>query len=367
MGANRSQSTSVLWLRIARRVGRGRPRLAAGVIGAVGLGVGLALRKAELDRRSAAQVKRPLDQKFAPQRGESLAAALHRLVMSQLDVAIDSLSRVSDTGSTQAIHETRKAIKRVRVLLGLFRSELDAKHLQHWDSVLHDCAKRLAGARDSDVLMESLDAMIARHPRQLGDRASIEWLQRRLREERELTGRDIVLRTEALEALEQLRMTRERARGWRPREGEFEIVAGEVKRIYQGGQRAFRVARKSAGTAAMHDWRKRVKDLRYAAEALGPQNPTHAKDLKYMTRLARRSDRLAELLGEEHDLALLAERVRKQSSRFGSAKHTRKTLLRKIEQRREHLRAQALDLGKQLYDQPAKEFVRAVGRAQRRA
>ncbi len=55
-----------------------------------------------------------------------------------------------------------------------------------------------------------------------------------------------------------------------------------------------RVERGRGGARAAHEWRKRVKDLRYAAEILG------------LRPLAGRADRLAELLGEEHDLVVLA-------------------------------------------------------------
>ena len=73
----------------------------------------------------------------------------------------------------------------------------------------------------------------------------------------------------------------------------------------------------------MHAWRKRVKDLRYAAEVLdvararGAGRARHPKQAKggaagsaagRLRTLARRADALGELLGEEHDLAVLAER-----------------------------------------------------------
>ena len=58
-------------------------------------------------------------------------------------------------------------------------------------------------------------------------------------------------------------------------------------------------------------WRKRVKELRYAAETLD----RGGKRCKPVRRVARRADRLGEMLGEEHDLALLEARVRERSRR----------------------------------------------------
>ena len=77
----------------------------------------------------------------------------------------------------------------------------------------------------------------------------------------------------------------------------------------------------------MHEWRKRVKDLRYAAEMLQRREPSGASrregkrkrrrererlraQAAPLRRLAKRADDLGELLGEEHDLVLLEELVR---------------------------------------------------------
>lgn len=367
MSSIKSSGTSELWSRTARRIAHGRPRLAAGLIGAVGLGIGLALTKAELNRRWA-RAKRPLEDELAAGRNRSLSAALHTMTLEQLDLAIGSLSDARGPGSPAAIHEARKAIKRTRTLLRLLAGELGAKRRKREDRILRECARSLAAARDSEVMLTRLDAIVDRHPRRLAGKSSIAMLRLRLLAEREVARRDAG-RTSAAreEALEQLRLARERARGWPLGEGDFELVAGDVKAIYRDGRRSFRVARRSTATATVHDWRKRVKDLRYAAEMLTPEDPKSAKDLKYMRRLARRADRLAELLGEEHDLALLAARVRERREVFAAHKRTRRTLLRKIERRREDLREEALELGERLYGPSAKELLRAIGRAQRHA
>jgi CHAD domain-containing protein len=364
MSSIRSSGASDFWLRAARRVSRGRPRVAAGLIGAVGLGIGLALTRSELDRRSArASSKRS---EFAPRGDETVATRLQRIAIEQLDIAIDSLSDPS--GSAQAVHETRKAIKRLRALLRLLAGELGRKRSKRENAALRDCARRLASVRDSEIVVSSLDAMVDRHPRRLAGEKSIVRFRAKLIAERELAHREARLSGGTREeVLEQLRMIRGRVQSWRMHERDFELIESDATAIYRRGRRAFRVARKSRETAAMHDWRKRVKDLRYTAEMLTPKQPRHTGERKRMERLARRSARLAELLGEEHDLALLAERVRKQRKLFAKSKRTRKILLGKIERRRDYLRAAALELGEQLYGQPAGEFARTIRRAQRGA
>jgi len=126
----------------------------------------------------------------------------------------------------------------------------------------------------------------------------------------------------------------------------------------------------------MHRWRKRVKDLRYAAVMLDrrdPEGSLHGRghdhgDAAEIRRLARQADDLGELLGEEHDLALLAARLtatgkRGSGPRLKVAGGTRKALLKLIARRRRQLRSRALKRGKRLYGSKPGAFVRRVGDA----
>ena len=84
----------------------------------------------------------------------------------------------------------------------------------------------------------------------------------------------------------------------------------------------------------------------------------------YIRRVARRADDLGELLGEEHDLALLAARVRAEA-KAGRASGppgagTRRVLLRLIARRRRKLRRRALRDGERLYGRAPEKFVRRV-------
>ena len=110
---------------------------------------------------------------------------------------------------------------------------------------------------------------------------------------------------------------------------------------------------------ALHAWRKRVKELRYVAETLD----RGGKSYKPVRRVARRADRLGEMLGEEHDLALLEARVRERSRQFAGERKVRKRLLALIASRRRKLRKRALREGERLYRRPPRRFVRRLKRA----
>jgi CHAD domain-containing protein len=122
-----------------------------------------------------------------------------------------------------------------------------------------------------------------------------------------------------------------------------------------------RGARRREDFESMHAWRKRVKALRYAAETLdrgGEWRKT--KSGRRVRRVARRADRLGEVLGEEHDLALLARAVRKRKELFAGERKRRKRLLKAIGRRRKRLRARALREGERLYGRKPKAFVRGL-------
>ena len=107
----------------------------------------------------------------------------------------------------------------------------------------------------------------------------------------------------------------------------------------------------------MHLWRKRVKDLRYAAEMLNARE------------IASRADDLGEMLGAEHDLALLGARIRAEAKGDrgkASARRTRKQLLKLIAKRRKRLRRRALSDGKALYRRSPEKFVKHVRSAHAR-
>jgi CHAD domain-containing protein len=373
-----------------RRKARGhRPIVApslAGALAVVGLGVGIALAKAKFERRRTPAPPRPRgERRPALLRGEPLAEGLRRVILGQLDLAIELLEGYPAEGVGQSakghrvgpleghrvgpldrpedrtVHEIRKAIKRLRALLRLLREELGAKRYARENAALRDCARRLAGARDAEVMVGTLEALLARHPKRLGQSVAVRELRTQLLAEREAAAahaiRDPRVRREVAG---ELRAVRSRAERWVLRERGFKLLAPGLERIYRQGRSGLRRAHRRGGDAeALHLWRKRVKDLRYAAETLD----RGGKATRSTRRVAQRADRLGEMLGEEHDLALLARGVRRRSERFAGERGTRKRLLKLIAQRRKRLHRRALREGERLYRRKPRRFVRRMKRA----
>jgi CHAD domain-containing protein len=376
--------------------------LAATVAATVAVGVGVALARAERERR-ARSGHRDRDGRFALLEGERLGAGLRRIALGQLDIAIEMLEGSDrELSPEQRVHEARKALKRLRALLRLVQDELGDAAYEREHELLRRCGTQLAKARDAEVLLATLDGLIERKPKQLGARCGVQRLRARLQSERDGAAA-AALANSATHAgvLGDLRAMRVRVSTWElADESGIEAIEPALTRLYSKGRARMRRAKRARGDRArgrkLHEWRKRVKDLRYAAEVLeraeaekrsgkrsakkaskgergtGKRGGRARKQARagaaFLHDLAKRADDLGELLGEEHDLAVLAERVRaeaKRDDRSGAPRSgARKALLKAIARRRKRLRKRALRDGKRLYARKPKQLLRRVRAAQ---
>jgi CHAD domain-containing protein len=119
------------------------------------------------------------------------------------------------------------------------------------------------------------------------------------------------------------------------------VIAG-VGRIYQAGRKAFRKAR-SRDDQALHECRKQAKYLLNQLDLL------EAVFGARFVKLRRHADRLAETLGEDHDLDVLTSKMRRHEVDEPS-------LMKRISKRRSKLQARAFRLGKHVYRHSAKHL-----------
>jgi CHAD domain-containing protein len=376
--------------------------LAATVAATVAVGAGVALARAERQRRSRSG-HRDRDGRFALIDGERLGAGLRRIALGQLDIAIEMLEGGERGRSPeQRVHEARKALKRLRALLRLVQDELGDPAYEREHELLRRCGTQLAKARDAHVLLATLDGLIERKPKQLGARGGVQRLRARLQSERDGAAA-LALADSATHAgvLGDLRAMRVRVSTWElADESGIDAIEPALRRLYSKGRRRMRRAGRARGDRErgrkLHEWRKRVKDLRYVAEVLeradgGKQSGKHSAGktgegkraackrsgkarkqaragAAFVHELAKRADDLGEVLGEEHDLAVLAECVRaeaKPGSGSGAAgAGARKALLKAIARRRKRLRKRALRDGKRLYARKPKQLLRRMRAAQ---
>lgn len=299
------------------------------------------------------------DRGYELRRDEYVPDGIRRIARGQLDDAHDQLEHTSTDDFGKAVHETRKSLKRLRACVRLSRHAIGEQSYSRENTVFRMTGQRLSDERDARVLLETLGELEDRYPDELPP-----LLTHRLRErlqhdhERELATLNEDDRTIGA-VLDELESARVRAADWRFEADGFQALRPGLQRVYRRGRKRMRVARKDPTAEHLHDVRKRVKDLWHASQILRPAAP------KQMKKLSKRAHEVANLLGDNHDLAVLRDYAEVHPQAFAD-EATRQTLLALIERRRDVLERKALKLGKRLYSQSPKRFVGAIERGWRK-
>jgi hypothetical protein len=118
-----------------------------------------------------------------------------------------------------------------------------------------------------------------------------------------------------------------------------------VERLYRKGRKAFALTDADRCDETLHEARKQSKYLGKALEAIaGPR-----------ARSVKRAEAVADALGDDHDLAVLAEKIA-NAPRHG---RTERELLAHLGRRRGKLQRKAAKRGRRLYRRKSKSFARA--------
>jgi CHAD domain-containing protein len=151
---------------------------------------------------------------------------------------------------------------------------------------------------------------------------------------------------------EELRAVRLRTADWRLKRGGWKAVKPGLKREYRRGRKAFRQAQADPTTERLHEWRKRAKDHWYHLRLLQSIAPRTIKGQ------AKDAHLLSDLLGDDHDLALLRDQLRDPGPAFAV---DIEPVLALLGHRRAQLQRQAMLLGDRLYAEKPRPFVRRIG------
>ncbi|MBK7828969.1 CHAD domain-containing protein [Nannocystis sp.] len=261
-----------------------------------------------------------------------LGEDLRRLADGELSGAIDRL-RDLHAAPDPRVHAARKAIKRVRALLRLVRAGVPARRFRTHNLALRDAARELSAARDTAVALATFDRLVpADDPlsalrRGLTPHTTSNETTTPLHAAAEALSR---LRPDLIADLDGIRLA--------------DLEAG-LKDSYLGGREAMRAAHHIAlpDDEVFHTWRKRAKDLWYQCQLLRDACPPLLGALEGML------DELGELLGEDHDLAVLQ-----------TAAPDSDALQRRIAARHLELRDAAWRSGQRIYAERPRAFVRRL-------
>jgi CYTH domain-containing protein/CHAD domain-containing protein len=285
--------------------------------------------------------------------GERVSEGLRRIVRARLDEAIGGLDAAGDDALDEAVHEARKSLKRVRTTLRLARDELGDDLYRSENAGFRDAGRRLSGARDSQVVVETLEGLCERCRREL-PAGGFTALRDALRQEHEAARERLRADAGAVgDVVAELRAARARTASWPIGRDDLDALASGLRRIYRRGRKALAAIDEQSGDEALHELRKRAKDLWYASQILTPAAPKKTK------KMAKRAHKLSDLIGEDHDLAVLQQTAERHREHLGEAE--RGALRELIERRRAELQRRALASAERLYRRKPRAAVRRMG------
>ncbi len=280
---------------------------------------------------------------------EAVPDALRAVAAEQLADAVRNLREERVTDPVTAVHEARKDLKKTRSLLRLSRAGMDAQARRRTNDALREIAAGLADVRDADVMVETVEVLQARFAGHLPARG-FATVKRRFVSQAQ-TSRAAAEAAISDEVVAALQAQLADVKHWPLADVDRAALAEGVTVAYARGRDEFAAARPDPTVDALHEWRKRVKDLWYHAKLLEQSWPP------MWEVLGDEAHALADLLGDDHDLGVLAERIEQQSWPVSVDGPAFVALCHAL---RSELQTRAFTLGEKLYAEKAGAFARRV-------
>lgn len=246
----------------------------------------------------------------------------------------------------------RKSLKRARAMLRLLRTSMSGSSYRRENASLRDCSRLLGAVRDSRALLDTAAKLSARAA-SARERSLVSRLRTGLKHAHARARRNLCRYDSGMDSLRMaLQASYRRSNRWCVRAEGKRPVGDGTRRVYARGRAACARAQAHPTAQNLHELRKQTKYLYHQLEALEPLRPG------LITALANRAHHLADLLGDDHNLAVLRTRI--AHSTFGRVDRTR--LRRLVDHEREKLDREALKAAGRIYLRSPTAFAARLAR-----
>jgi hypothetical protein len=284
--------------------------------------------------------------------GEPVRDAVCRVVTEEVAAAEDSLALVLATGSSAAVHDVRKRTKKLRAVATMVSGSVPRRCWRGVHRAAGDAARALATAREAHVLHHTLAGVVA----EAGGGFAMA-MASAARAERDAVS---VPDDEAVQHASWLLTGVVTEVGTWSLPDRFDTIADGVAATYRDGRRRWRALGEpvaiadAANVEAVHRWRRSVKHRWYHTRLLACLAPDVLGAEEVLL------GELGELLGADHDLALLIEALADDPGRWGGVTDAAR-IARRATARRRHGSERAAVLAGQLFVDPPATHVGRLG------
>jgi len=227
---------------------------------------------------------------------EDVEKGARRIALEQIEGAEASLAH--DDVPPESIHGVRKSLKRVRALLRLLRTGIGDDVFKAENARYRDIGHLLAGARDRHVMRETLAGLEARHDLKPALTAP---LRAALQHHPDPSSNGGVPAAEAIpEAAKRLAQGRRMLKRLAVKPAAFSVLQDGIETGLRSCRKTFHTAYAADTDEAFHEWRKTVQHHWRQMHLVARAWPT------LLTARAHEARDLSQLLGEDHDLGVLA-------------------------------------------------------------
>jgi CHAD domain-containing protein len=225
-------------------------------------------------------------------RKEDLDDAIRRVAHAQIT---DALTMLTDEQAdpAEAVHEARKDMKKLRSVLRLVRPVIGDSVYRQENRRFRDAGRILSDARDAKVRSTTLEQLSERFR---DDPPPGGWFET-------IASIDGVAEVDVdevrIHAAQMIEEGEHEIDEWPLGRDDISLLEPGLREAYRRGRRSFRAAMRDPSDESLHEWRKRAKDhwyhLRLVRNGWKPLLRTTAEE----------AEQLSDLLGDDHDLAVL--------------------------------------------------------------
>ncbi|APG59055.1 CHAD domain-containing protein [Christiangramia salexigens] len=263
------------------------------------------------------------------------------------------LSSLDEMKVHDAVHEIRKRLKKIRALARLFRGEFGEAKFRSINNYFKEIGNDLSEIRDLTAHIETLELL----KRTYGPTLNLDFFiplnenieAHRIAKVKEMMARDFFSK----ELRFRLNIALDNLNNWSLSSSDINIILPGIKKVYARGKKNLKRSYLTPDKTNFHNWRKRTKYLWYQTLLLEDIWPGFFKSMESEIH------ELADLLGTDHDLMVLHEKINDQKFYF-TYNSQKALILEMIKRSSSELRQKAKTKGQFIYAETPGNFIKRI-------